>query len=258
VLLDMTRRLKRQPSPAIPWQQFEELLRERFAALPVAADVADPWTAAQERGGWWPATSAREAPDGRARRDPPLTQAVRAGTLRTAAAADGRPVGWSQPQFDGDAGEFPFHLLPYASTTFYDGSTAHLPWLQEMPDPMTSAMWSNWIEINPEAAARLQVATSDMVEISSRHGSVRAPVVVTPAVAPDVVAMPLGQGHESFTRYASGRGSNPIAILAPVTEPETGALAWAATRVRIARVAEGRGELILFAGSDVEHAHGHR
>ena len=258
VLLDMTRRLKRQPSPLIPWQQFEELLRERFAALPVAADVADPWTAAQERGGWWPATSARETPDGRARREPPLTQAVRAGTLRTAAAADGRPVGWSQPQFDGDAGEFPFHLLPYASTTFYDGSTAHLPWLQEMPDPMTSAMWSNWIEINPEAAARLQVATSDMVEISSRHGSVRAPVVVTPGIAPDVVAMPLGQGHESFTRYASGRGSNPIAILAPVTEPETGALAWAATRVRIARVAEGRGELILFAGSDVEHAHGHR
>src|SRR4029453_4256426 len=79
VLLDVTRRLQRQPSPAIPWQQFEELLRERFAALPVAADVADPWTAAQERGGWWPATSAREAADGGTRRDPPVPQPARAG-----------------------------------------------------------------------------------------------------------------------------------------------------------------------------------
>ena len=59
--------------------------------------------------------------------------------------------------------------------------------------------------------------------------------MLSPGIAPDVVAMPVGQGHETFTRYASGRGANPIAILAPVAEPETGALAWAATRVKIAR-----------------------
>ena len=58
--------------------------------------------------------------------------------------------------------------------------------------------------------------------------------------------MPVGQGHEDFTRYASQRGANPVAILAPLTEPETGALAWAATRVKISRV--GKGKLALFAG----------
>jgi molybdopterin-containing oxidoreductase family iron-sulfur binding subunit len=70
--------------------------------------------------------------------------------------------------------------------------------------------------------------------------------------------MPLGQGHTSFTRYASGRGSNPVAILGPLTDAATGALAWAATRVQVRRIGEGAGELILFAGSDVEHAHEHR
>ena len=50
--------------------------------------------------------------------------------------------------------------------------------------------------------------------------------------------MPVGQGHETFTRYASGRGANPIEILAPVTEAETGALAWAATRVQVTRVGD--------------------
>jgi anaerobic selenocysteine-containing dehydrogenase len=127
-----------------------------------------------------------------------------------------------------------------------------------MPDPLTSAMWSNWIEINPTTARRLQVATHDLVEVTSRHGSVRAPVIVTPGIAPDIVAMPIGQGHESFTRYASQRGSNPISILAPVIEPQTRALAWGATRVRITRVNDARGELVLFAGSVVEHPHEHR
>jgi len=72
--------------------------------------------------------------------------------------------------------------------------------------------------------------------------------------------MPVGQGHETFTRYASGRGENPISILAPVKEKETGALAWAATRVKIAKAGAADGRLILFAGSLREYApeHDHR
>jgi molybdopterin-containing oxidoreductase family iron-sulfur binding subunit len=127
-----------------------------------------------------------------------------------------------------------------------------------MPDPMTSAMWSSWVEINPRTASQLQLATGDLVEITSQHGSVQAPVVITPGIAPDIVAMPVGQGHTSFTRYASGRGSNPIEILAPVAEPATQALAWAATRVKVARADARPGSLILFAGGDVEHRHEHR
>ncbi len=65
--------------------------------------------------------------------------------------------------------------------------------------------------------------------------------------------MPVGQGHETFTRYASKRGVNPIAILAPATEAETGALAWAATRVKIARVGDSDRSLIMFAGEMREH-----
>jgi hypothetical protein len=65
--------------------------------------------------------------------------------------------------------------------------------------------------------------------------------------------MPAGQGHQTFTRYASGRGENPIELLAPVVEPETGSFAWAATRVRVTRVGDPDGRLILFAGGSREH-----
>jgi hypothetical protein len=69
--------------------------------------------------------------------------------------------------------------------------------------------------------------------------------------------MPVGQGHESFTRFASKRGANPIGILAPLSDAETGALAWAATRVKIARAGDGDGSLIMFAGEMREHPHEH-
>jgi len=168
-----------------------------------------------------------------------------------------RAMPYSEPKFDGDAAQYPFHFLPYMSQQFGDGSAAHLPWLQEMPDPLTSAMWSSWVEINPQTAERLQIAQGDLVDITSPHGVVRAPAMIFPGVAPDVVAMPVGQGHETFTRYASNRGVNPIGILAPATDAETGALAWAATRVKIARAGGSNGSLIMFAGEMREHPHAH-
>jgi anaerobic selenocysteine-containing dehydrogenase len=169
-----------------------------------------------------------------------------------------RAMPYSEPKFDGDAAQYPFHFLPYMSQQFGDGSAAHLPWLQEMPDPLTSAMWSSWVEVNPQTAERLQIAQGDLVDITSPHGVVRAPAMIFPGVAPDVVAMPVGQGHETFTRYASNRGVNPIGILAPATDAETGALAWAATRVKIARAGGSNGSLIMFAGEMREHAHEHQ
>jgi anaerobic selenocysteine-containing dehydrogenase len=239
VLLEVGRRLRRPLNPTLPWQTFEEMLNAAFATLPSPAPApgeapADVWAAAQEQGGWWGGTSAGPVP----------------ADDRSSAPAG--PTEFVEARFAGDAAAFPFHFLPYASQAFLDGSLAHLPWLQELPDPLTTAMWCSWVEINPRTAERLGIAQGDLVEVTSPQGALRAPALVSPGLAPDVVAMPVGQGHETFTRYASGRGANPISILAPVTEPETGALAWAATRVRVARVGDGSRDLILFAGALTE------
>jgi anaerobic selenocysteine-containing dehydrogenase len=185
----------------------------------------------QEQGGWWgmPAARASSAPRAAPPAHPPVTSA--------------------EPEFDGAAGAFPFHFLPYASQALGDGSLAHLPWLQELPDVMTSAMWSSWVEVNPRTARESKIETGDVVELTSQHGTLRAPAIVSPGIAPDVLAMPIGQGHQSFGRYADGRGANPQAILAPVAERETGALAWAATRVKLTRIGKSEeSKLILYAG----------
>jgi anaerobic selenocysteine-containing dehydrogenase len=239
VLLDVGRRLRRPLTPPLTWKTFDEMLAATFNALPKPAPDADNWTDAQAKGGWWGSL----APSG--------TEGTRSG-LDGPPAPSGVEGPPSQPQFDGDPQQYPFHFLPYPSSVFLDGSVAHLPWLQEMPDPMTSAMWSSWVEINPATAERAGIGNRDIVEIASTQGTVRAAAVLTPGLAPNVIAMPVGQGHQTFTRYASGRGENPIALLAPVADVATGALAWAATRVRITRVGDPDGRLILFAGGDRE------
>jgi anaerobic selenocysteine-containing dehydrogenase len=228
VLIEVAGKLK---SPiALPWKSYDDALKAGFDTL-----GAEAWDDVAKQGFWQSSVVSR-----------PSSVVSRQSTTP-----------YVPPQFDGDAGSFPYHFLPYPSQAFHDGSTAHLPWLQEMPDPLTSAMWSSWVEINPQTAAKLNVAHGDIVEIASTQGSLRAPALVSPGIAPDMIAMPVGQGHDAFTRYASGRGVNPLTILAPVAEPVTGALAWAATRVKISRVGDANGSLILFAGEMRENPHQH-
>ena len=232
VLIAIAGGLAQPLDPPLP-ASFEAMLQARFSALPVEAGNA--WRVIQAQGGWWgalPQDTVAAAPE-------PLT------------AADVAPeaVAWTAPVFDGDAGQYPFHFQPYPSQALLDGSLAHLPWLQELPDPLSSAMWSSWVELNPRTAEELGIADGDVIEVASAYGTVQAPALLYPGIAPDVVAMPMGQGHTSFTRYAQGRGANAAAVIAPTADAATGAPAWAATRVRVTRVGDPDGGLILKAGN---------
>jgi anaerobic selenocysteine-containing dehydrogenase len=68
-------------------------------------------------------------------------------------------------------------------------------------------------------------------------------VVIYPGIRPDVVAIPVGQGHQDYGRFAQVvNESNPMTLLAPVTDADTGGLAWGATRVRL--VPTGRKKIL--------------
>jgi molybdopterin-containing oxidoreductase family iron-sulfur binding subunit len=119
------------------------------------------------------------------------------------------------------------------SNSLRDGRGANLPWLQELPDPLTSVVYGSWVEVNPQTAKRLKVREGDVVTVESPHGRLTAPVFVYQAIRPDVIAMPIGQGHTAYGRYAQNRGANPISILAPQEETVTGSLASHSTRIRL-------------------------
>ena len=115
----------------------------------------------------------------------------------------------------------------------HDGRGANLPWMQELPDPMTSIVYGSWVEMNPTTADQMGLQDGDLVRIESTQGSIEVPLVTFPAIMPDVVAMPIGQGHNEFGRYARNRGSNPLQILAPNMDAQSGSLATSATRVNL-------------------------
>jgi anaerobic selenocysteine-containing dehydrogenase len=177
---------------------------------------------------------------------------LRQGGLFPPKPAQGKGYRWlpgsplplpGQPRFAGDAQRFPLHLLVYPSTAFYDGRGAPLPWLQQLPDPMTTVVWDSWVEINPKTAAQLGIKFGDLVEVASSQGTLRLPAVIFPGIRPDLVAIPLGQGHLGGGRYAQGRGANPLALLATTFAGKGPQPAWHATRVQVTRVSE-KGELV--------------
>jgi anaerobic selenocysteine-containing dehydrogenase len=198
------------------YEDFPALLRQKWPAYATTREDERPtlagevWLRSLQQGGWWQTTAPER----------PVTQ-------------QNVPGRYEPARFDGDEQAFPYHFYPYPSPALGHGRGAALPWLQELPDPLTTAMWGSWIEINPATAAALGVRQGDVVRVTSRWGSLEAPVLLFPGMRPDLVAMPMGQGHQSYGRYASGRGANPLAILGDLYDEGSGAPALAATRVAL-------------------------
>jgi len=139
--------------------------------------------------------------------------------------------------------KYPFSLIPAVSPSLRDGRPANLPWLQESPDTLTTIVWDSWAELHPSTAKALEVQEGDVLDIRSAHGSIRVKAYLMPGIHPGSVAVPIGQGHESYGRFATHVGVNILKILDPIFDQETGELATYATRVAISKT--GRNEPVV-------------
>lgn len=203
---------------SLPWENMREAARalaqelhERRRGSVVQPTFAEFWKRTLERGGWWDTGATADASR------PPLP--------RLPSQAPAAP-----PAPD----RYPYYLAAFEGVGIGAGQYAHLPWAQSAPDPITTAAWGTWVELNQATADELGVKNNDIVIVESPTGrTLRASVYVNPAAPPQVAAIPMGQGRRGFTRYAARRGANPLDIMEPAEETETGAFAWGGTRVRI-------------------------
>ncbi|MFQ5697457.1 MAG: molybdopterin-dependent oxidoreductase [Myxococcota bacterium] len=143
-------------------------------------------------------------------------------------------------------GEGDLVLLAYPSLHFYDGRSARLDDLQQIPNPVTKATWGSYAELHPRTAEKLGLARGDVVRIRSEAAEIELPVLPHPAVRPGVVAIEVGQGHQPLEpdaelpfdnvdqRNRKGvRGVNVLSLLPGRLDPASGGLAWLSARVRI-------------------------
>jgi anaerobic selenocysteine-containing dehydrogenase len=206
---------------ALPYADEVAFIQAQIQSLMTANgfyEAPDPetfWARWQQYGGWWAAQAGVDSAVG-----PKLDQ-----TVNLAA-----------PKYEG-TGEF--ILMPYPSPIFGDGAGANRPWLQEAPDPTTTVMWNSWVEINLDTAKKLGLENDDVVLISTEFGTIEASVYQYPAIRPDTIAIPFGQGHTALGRYARGRGSNPTALLGPVFNG-SGDLAFAGMKVTLSKTGRQR------------------
>ena len=227
IVLSLARQIGGELPVAMHWATMEEFIkdrwREEYAGRAVEGEDQDFesfWRAVLEAGVWGQPGAGDD------------DRIVPSSSSMIAAISD--PVS----KFAGSEIDYPFVLHPYLTSTFLDGRGANLPWLQEMPDPMTSVVYGSWAELNPVTADEMGIREGDVLEIESPSGSIRVPALIFPAIRPGVVAIPVGQGHAEYGRYTKDRGVNPIHIVAPLMDDRTGDLAWAATRVKIRATSE--------------------
>jgi molybdopterin-containing oxidoreductase family iron-sulfur binding subunit len=127
-------------------------------------------------------------------------------------------------------------LLLRPDPALWDGSFANNAWLQECPKPLTKQVWGNALALNPLQAAKLGLASGDVVTLAADRSSVDAPVIIEPGVADGVATLALGLGRSRAGAIGNGVGTNAYAL-------RTTAHPWVIPKLTIAKTGR-RGEIL--------------
>jgi len=158
-----------------------------------------------------------------------------------ASASNLRP---GAPRLQGSGG---LTLVAFPHSYYGDGRGAALPWMQEIPDPVTKISWNSWAEISPKTARGLGVVFGDVVSIDTGIGSIDVSVYPRGGVRDDIIAIPIGQGH-TVGHYASmagdeqpgvARGAN-VATVLPAALDEAGGQAYLSTKASVTKTGRFR------------------
>ena len=135
----------------------------------------------------------------------------------------------------------------------WDGSLAGNAWLQELPKPLTKQVWGNAALLAPATAARLGIASGDIVRLDAGGGrTVEAAALAHPGTAPGVLGLTLGYGRRHGAGVGDGLGSDAYRL-------RTSAEPWVIGSVAISRAGRHRPPVTTqahhtLAGGDIVRA----
>src|SRR5882762_4333337 len=144
-------------------------------------------------------------------------------------------------------------VIVFPHSNLHDGRGANKPWLQELPDPVSKIAWHSWVEVHPDTAEKWGLATGDFLLLKSPFGAQKFPAWITRSVRPDVLAVPTGQGHTAYGRYAKDRSANAFELLG--VEPNSYGGRSFAVRASATKTGEHR-KIVTTEGSPRERGRG--
>lgn len=159
---------------------------------------------------------------------------------------------FAEPRFEGQGDKY---FIAYPSYRYYDGRGANKPWLQELPDAITTAVWDSWVEIHPDTAKKMGVSEGDFLSVESPYGKIETQAYIYRGIRPDTVAIQIGLGHKGYGRYAKDRGVNPIDILPNAIDETSGGFAWLSTRVKVSKTGKSA-QLVKTQYTETQHDRG--
>jgi MoCo/4Fe-4S cofactor protein with predicted Tat translocation signal len=101
-----------------------------------------------------------------------------------------------------------FELVVYENGTVGNGSQANNPLLQELPDPITKAVWDHYVTISPKDASAINFKEAKTVKanITINGKTINLPVLVQPGQTPGTIGLPLGYGRTKAGKVAESVG----------------------------------------------------
>lgn len=116
-------------------------------------------------------------------------------------------------------------VLMALPTHLADGELADRPWMQELPDTMTTVVWDSWIELNEEFCKAQNIARHDLVRVTVGDQKIEGSAYPSPFIHPDVIGIPTGRGQAR--QWASlfvdigwePEGSNPKKLIGGAFSP---------------------------------------
>jgi molybdopterin-containing oxidoreductase family iron-sulfur binding subunit len=123
-------------------------------------------------------------------------------------------------------------LMLYEKISVGTGKYTNNPWLLEMPDPITTATWDNYVCVSPRFAEDNNLKHEDVVKV---NGAIDLPVIIQPGQPEGTVAIAVGFGRTDAGKAGDGVGKNVY----PLVNQNSGYPGLGGTQVTVEKV-EGK------------------
>ena len=133
------------------------------------------------------------------------TAKPKAVTAKALADFGARPAAPAQAEGD-------FEVLFRPDPTIWDGRYANNGWLQELPKPITKLVWDNAAIVGFATAERLKLKKDQIIEVTYKGRTLKAPVFIVPGQAENTVVMHLGYGRWRAGQVGTDHGFDANAL----------------------------------------------